>query len=168
MAYLLKRSDFKSMLIQRVHYSIKKHLARDANLEFMWRQHWDSSSSTDMFTHMMPFYSYDVPHTCGPDPKICCQFDFRRLPGSSVRCPWHVDPKAIGDHNVAERSKTIADQWKKKATLYKNNVVLVPLGDDFRYMQSDEFDLQFGNYEKIFAYLKENPELGVDVCYMCQ
>lgn len=160
MAYLLKRSNFNSMLIQRVHYSIKKRLARDTNLEFMWRQHWDSLGSTDIFTHMMPFYSYDIPHTCGPEPAICCQFDFRRLPGSAFRCPWNINPVAINDMNVEERTKVILDQWKKKATLYKTNVLLVPLGDDFRYMQMEEFDLQFGNYEKIFNYLNSHPELG--------
>ncbi|GFS11949.1 alpha-mannosidase [Elysia marginata] len=119
MAYLLKRSNFHSMLIQRVHYSIKKHLAKNTQLEFMWRQHWDNTGSTDIYTHMMPFYSYDVPHTCGPEPAVCCQFDFRRLPGSPYRCPWHTDPKPITSLNVAERARTILDQWKKKATLYK-------------------------------------------------
>uniref|UniRef100_A0A8C7XXM0 Alpha-mannosidase n=1 Tax=Oryzias sinensis TaxID=183150 RepID=A0A8C7XXM0_9TELE len=161
MPYLLKKSNLTSMLIQRIHYSIKKHFSSTRNLEFMWRQAWDTGSSTDIFCHMMPFYSYDVPHTCGPDPKICCQFDFKRLPGGRINCPWKVPPKPIVEANVAERAQLLLDQYRKKSKLYRSKVLLVPLGDDFRYDKSLEWDQQYINYQKLFDYMNSHPELHV-------
>uniref|UniRef100_A0A1A7YVL4 Alpha-mannosidase n=1 Tax=Iconisemion striatum TaxID=60296 RepID=A0A1A7YVL4_9TELE len=161
MPYLLKRSNLTSMLIQRIHYSIKKHFSSTRSLEFMWRQAWDTGSSTDMFSHMMPFYSYDVPHTCGPDPKICCQFDFKRLPGGRINCPWKVPPKAVVEANVAERAQLLLDQYRKKSKLYRSKVLLVPLGDDFRYDKALEWDQQYINYQKLFDYMNSHPELHV-------
>lgn len=83
----------------------------------------------------------------------------------------HNFPYSYGDANgwillafiFNYRTEMILDQWKKKATLYKTDVLLVPLGDDFRYLNKEEFDAQFGNYERIFKYLEEHPELGAEV-----
>ncbi|XP_063309707.1 alpha-mannosidase 2 [Pelobates fuscus] len=161
MAYLLKRSGLSNMLIQRIHYSVKKHFAEKKILEFFWRQNWDLGSRTDILCHMMPFYSYDIPHTCGPDPKICCQFDFKRLPGSRVSCPWRVPPEAIHPGNVQHRAWMILDQYRKKSMLYRTKVLLVPLGDDFRYSESSEWDQQYQNYQKLFDYMNSHPELHV-------
>ena len=147
MAYVLKRMNFDAMLIQRVYYAVKKKFAQDRNLEFYWRQPWDESDSTDMLCHMMPFFSYDVPHTCGPDPSVCCQFDFKRS-----NCPWKKNPVVITNSNVKERAEMILDQWRKKATLYRTSHVLVPLGDDFRYTNQNECKKQFENFERIFEF----------------
>uniref|UniRef100_A0A3B5MUV6 Alpha-mannosidase n=1 Tax=Xiphophorus couchianus TaxID=32473 RepID=A0A3B5MUV6_9TELE len=160
MPYLLKKANVTSMLIQRIHYSIKKHFSSTRSLEFMWRQAWDTGSSTDIFCHMMPFYSYDVPHTCGPDPKICCQFDFKRLPGGQINCPWKVPPKSVVEANVAE-AELLLDQYRKKSKLYRSKVLLVPLGDDFRYDKALEWDQQYINYQKLFDYMNSHPELHI-------
>ena len=102
------------------YYAVKKKFARERNLEFYWRQPWDESGSTDMLCHMMPFFSYDVPHTCGPDPSICCQFDFKRR-----SCPWRKSPVAINNGNVKQRAELILDQWRKKASMYRTCLTLI-------------------------------------------
>jgi len=129
MAYLLKNMGFQGMVIQRVHYAIKRYLAQNKMLEFKWEQLWDTSSSDkSLICHVEPFYSYDVPHTCGPDPKICCQFDFERLPPSRINCPWKIPPQKITNDNVAFKSALLLEQYQKKAMLYRTNKLLVPLG----------------------------------------
>ncbi|XP_020197440.1 alpha-mannosidase 2 [Aegilops tauschii subsp. strangulata] len=164
MAYLLRRMGFHNMLIQRTHYELKKELARKQNLEYLWRQNWDIEETTDIFVHMMPFYSYDIPHTCGPEPAICCQFDFARMRGFSYEsCPWRYDPVETDSNNVQERATKLLDQYRKKSTLYRTNTLLIPLGDDFRYVNTEEAEAQFRNYEKLFDYINSNPHLNAEV-----
>lgn len=164
MAYLLRRMGFHNMVIQRTHYELKKELALHKNLEYIWRQSWDMEETTDIFVHMMPFYSYDIPHTCGPEPAICCQFDFARMRGFSYEyCPWRFDPIETNPSNVQERATTLLDQYKKKSTLYRTNTLLVPLGDDFRYVSMDEAEVQFRNYQMLFDYINSSPNLNAEV-----
>ncbi|KAL7055329.1 hypothetical protein AAHC03_022830 [Spirometra sp. Aus1] len=161
-AYLLRKAGFEHILIQRTHYEIKKKFASQKTLEFRWRQPWDSSGSTEVLCHMMPFYSYDAPHSCGPDPAVCCQFDFARL--KNYHCPWGQQPVPITNDNVASRAELLADQYRKKATLYNNgDVVFVPLGDDFRYLSKDEWEAQFNNYKLLMDYINSKPEMRMHV-----
>ncbi|KAM9306213.1 alpha-mannosidase 2 isoform 2-T4 [Pholidichthys leucotaenia] len=161
MTYLLKGAGLSNMVIQRIHYAVKKHFAQQQTLEFLWRQSWDSSPRSDITCHMMPFYSYDVPHTCGPNPAVCCQFDFHRLPGRRIFCPWKIPPQEITEQNVKERALLLLDQYRQKSRLFRSNVLLIPLGDDFRYVESSEWDAQFTNYQKLFNYFDQHPELSI-------
>ncbi|VDO91932.1 unnamed protein product [Soboliphyme baturini] len=161
MPVLIQLSGFRSMSIHRVHYAIKKHLARNRQLEFYWRPLWRNDQSADIFCHMFPFYSYDIPHTCGPDPRVCCQFDFPRMTGIFAACPWGINPVSITAKNVAERSRLLLDQFRKQSKLFQTRSLLVPLGDDFRFGHSSEWTLHYTNYKALFEYMNSQKDFNV-------
>lgn len=157
--YLYKRAGFDNMIILRVHTGLKELLQKDKSLEFMWRQHWDSTGSTDIRTQLMPYQLYNIKHTCGPDHDICLKFDFRNIPGEISES--RAVP--VSDHNVDELSRLLVQQYQKKADLFKHNVVLIPIGDDFRFDRSIEWDQQYTNYMKLFNYINSKKDWNIDV-----
>ena len=71
MAQVLKRMGYDAMYINRVQYAIKRVLAEQHNMDFIWRQHWDQAGTTDMVTHMHPFFNYDVSRAATRGTRRC-------------------------------------------------------------------------------------------------
>ena len=59
--------------------------------------------SKSILTHVLPFGGYSIPYTCGPDPKVCCQFDFKRVGDKNAACAWGIGPVFINEQNVHEK-----------------------------------------------------------------
>ncbi len=57
----------------------------------------------------------------------------------------------------------LADQYRKKSVIYKTNVVLAPLGDDFRWETGKEITNQFTNYFKLIDYINSHPDMKMRV-----
>ena len=91
--------------------------------------------------------------------------DFKRLKGF-YPCPGPL-PEEINDSNVEHLSKMLLDQFRKKSQLYggENNhdVIIVPFGDDFRYTDMKEAHDQYGNMEKVIAFMNAKKEYNVNV-----
>ena|SRR5271154_6006707 len=117
----------------------------------------DSTGSTDIITHMMPFESYTTESTCGPSKRVCKSFQFRDLHSFSYT------GIAMTPGNMKRRTLQLVDQYKKKATLYKTNNVLVPLGTDFAWKDDEEWKIMTKNFDRLMKHVNSEKKLHTEV-----
>lgn len=159
MPFLWKQAGMQNMVIQRVHQAIKATLASQKALEFQWRQLFDFTGDTDIMCHTMPYIYYGIQHSCGPDRQICAMYDFG-VPKSILE---QSTGREVTEQNIEKQATYLYEQYKRKATLFKHNTVLIPLGDDFRFDTSKEWDLFYENYMKIMDYINARSDWNMNV-----
>lgn len=96
---------------------------------------------------------------------MCCEFDFKRMthfacPGPkpvpitkanvefkfhSFLQPWR-GARSVGD----ARSRRLGNAFRRLASIYKRDVILVVFGDDFRFVDLEEWHQQHDNLSPLF------------------
>ena len=160
MPYLWNNAGMENMVIQRVHQAIKATLAAQNSLEFKWRQYWDASGKRDMLCHIMPYIFYGLHYTCGPKKQICAMYDYGQ---SRLKNEKNFTGKIVTEENIEMQARFLYEQYKLKASLFKYNTVLVPIGDDFRFDKDTEWDLHYNNYKKLMKYMNSRPDWNMNV-----
>ena len=130
--YLLKSAGASGTVIQRIHYAWKQWFAKKQYGDFVWVQPWDQSGASDMLTHNQPFDIYNIKHSCGPHPHVCLNYDFRKIRNEYTE--YSARAVDITSNNVKAMSEQLLEQYFKTGSLFPHNVVLIPLGDDFRWV----------------------------------
>ncbi|XP_074027026.1 alpha-Mannosidase class II b [Leptinotarsa decemlineata] len=155
--YLLGASGLKGTVIQRIHYAWKQWLALKQYGDFRWVPSWSPSDPYgSIITHNQPFDIYSIKHSCGPHPYICLNFDFRKVQGEYTE--YSLKSQSITDKNIKEKAELLLEQYARTGSLLPHNVVLMPLGDDFRYNVKEEWDQQYTNYIKLIDYINAHKE----------
>ena len=149
--HILAKSGINNMVVMRVHYAWKEWFAKYQHGDFLWKQSWEKDGSDSPLCHNFPYDIYSIKHSCGPHPQTCLGYDFRHVAGEYNEFSLHYTP--IDDSNVEARAELLLEQYGRTGSLFPHNVVLVPLGDDFRYNNAAEFDQQYSNYMQIMEFI---------------
>ncbi|XP_054712990.1 alpha-mannosidase 2-like [Uloborus diversus] len=152
MPHILSSSGISGLIILRIHYAWKAFLAKMRWFDFYWEQHFTDSSR--ILTHMAPSDLYSFKHVCGPDRFVCLKYDFRSVMGEYSEST----ADKITDRNVELKAGYLLAQYGRFASLFPHNIILVPLGDDFRYNIYNEWTQQHTNFQKLMRYINEKKE----------
>ena len=61
----------------------------------------DGAGRLDLFTHVPPFMLYNILYNCGPDPEICCHFDFTKK--HCYTKGKDISPEPINEQNIKKK-----------------------------------------------------------------
>ncbi|PAA65469.1 hypothetical protein BOX15_Mlig012372g2, partial [Macrostomum lignano] len=160
--HLQSLAGIQNYVILRINEHIKDMLRRERALEFNWQTFWSSSGrgpDTQLLTSVLPFMLYQIKYSCGPNPSFCLYFDFRNIDGElSESLGTNVDPK-----NVNRLSDMLFQQLEAKSKFYRHNVLMMPLGDDFRWDREEEWNQQYNNYKKLMDYMNSQSSMNVEI-----
>ncbi|OQV21401.1 Alpha-mannosidase 2x [Hypsibius exemplaris] len=154
MPYLLKNLGFESIFIQRIHYVIRKRLLHAKASQFAWQQPWDAKNSEAMFTYLSHATLYDIKHTCGQDNSVCIQFDWQY---QSIQDGQDFNRTLMGP------AKQLLEQFQKTSTFYPHDVILFPIGMDFRWTSTSEWDAKHQNFRTVMDILNGDPAYNVEM-----
>lgn len=154
--YILSSAGISEIVIVRTHYAWKKFLAQVQSFDFYWEQPFPSQK---VLCHMAPSDLYSFKYTCGPDPMMCLKFDFRHVDREYSESTADI----ITNENVERKASYLLSQYGRFASLFPHNVLLVPLGDDFRYNVAIEWTQQLENYRKLFNFINNKREWNAHV-----
>lgn len=163
--YLWYKSGMSDMTILRVHGALKQYMGHRHVMTFNWRQPWDLSGKNDILCHVEPYTLYNIEYSCGPDQEVCAVMDFGRRAGLPDDKNQAIP---IGDggrqaKNLHEYASMVADQYRKKAAHYQHDVLLMPHGDDFRYIMDHEFQSNYVNMKKLMDHINSRKELNIQM-----
>lgn len=158
--YLWKQAGMKNMAILRIHGAVKSYMGNRNLLTFRWRQPWDNDGIHDINCHVEPYTLYNIECSCGPDTNICRRLDFSKYGGLEDRITIGNDDNAK-EISFNEYVEHVVKQYKRKASLYKHNVILMPHGDDFRYIEDYDFKVNYDNMKKVMEYVNNRKDFNV-------
>ncbi|XP_011872614.1 PREDICTED: lysosomal alpha-mannosidase isoform X2 [Vollenhovia emeryi] len=146
-ASLFAQMGFDGMLFGRIDYQDKSKRLQDKTMEFIWKSSPSLGKRANLFTTAMY-------NTYSPPPGFC--FD--------VLCADEpmVDDLDSPDYNIDKRVELFLAYAQKQARAYKTNHIILTMGDDFHYQQSE---MVFGNLDKLIRYTNQRNGSTVNVIY---
>ncbi|KAK6052244.1 glycosyl hydrolase family 38 protein, partial [Cooperia oncophora] len=157
-AYLYSQAGIHREVINRISSDTKEFLRGIQAHQFIWKQYFDEISEDGVWTHVLPYSHYDIPSTCGPDPRICCEIDVFRY---YKHYPCSGDVKPIDKGNVQIKAKGLSNQLMVMSKQYVSNVVIMFYGDDFRFTTPFEWKVQYEALRYLFDEINSKDQIQI-------
>ncbi|VDO60821.1 unnamed protein product [Heligmosomoides polygyrus] len=127
------------------------------SIAYLYKQA-DQTGETAMLTHVLPYYHYDIPSSCGPSPPACCHIDFLRY-YKNYNCFMEAAP--VTKDNLQLKADTLSTQLKNMSDAYISDVVIMLYGDDFRFTTPFEWKVQYEGLRQVFDVI--NSQNAIDI-----